>query len=307
VRAEVEHDENGVPSGVAGVEYSSRARTGAEERAMGALMALINLSHHQVAVSNELVSLLAVSAAMDHLTSPSYEIRKAATLLLAGLTAANERSAEEIVSFVHPDGAVDGIEMLLCNLSDDDAEDDLSQHSFLVLSNMKHTAANRYAPCSILRLYNVSWRAGFTGRLAWLFYADTGWVAYRGRMCGSVERYLSALPSAEPTSLRPGGGLLGSSKLLDDLGHVEICTRLDKYFAVLNGAFAQRMSFSACTFSSAQAVATLQGSCTPSQQFDNLSVRHTVWHGCFPCCFVMSHRCRPCWAMAATCSRISSM
>ena len=76
----------------------------------------------------------------------SYEIRKAATLLLASLTEQNELSCVQIMKYLHPDGAVDGIELLLCNLSDDDNEDDLSQHSFLVLSNMKHTAAARYTP-----------------------------------------------------------------------------------------------------------------------------------------------------------------
>ena len=33
-----------------------------------------------------------------------------------------------------------------CNLSDDDDADDLSQHSFLVLSNMEAVAADRSVP-----------------------------------------------------------------------------------------------------------------------------------------------------------------
>ena len=69
-------------------------------------------------------------------------------------------------------------------------------------------------------------------------------------MVASTERYLGALPSAEPLgghAARLGGSnshenLAGiaaaepeSNELLELLGHSELCTRLDKYFAVLNG------------------------------------------------------------------------
>lgn len=69
-------------------------------------------------------------------------------------------------------------------------------------------------------------------------------------MVMSTERYLGALPSAEPLgghAARLGGsgshenlaGLAAaepeSNELLEVLGHSELCTRLDKYFAVLNG------------------------------------------------------------------------
>ena len=71
------------------------------------------------------------------------------------------------------------------------------------------------------------------------------------RMVASTERYLVALPSAEQLGghvARMGGsnenlaGLAGgggdspeSNELFELLGHSELCTRLDKYFAVLNG------------------------------------------------------------------------
>lgn len=69
-------------------------------------------------------------------------------------------------------------------------------------------------------------------------------------MVTSTERYLGALPSAEPLgghAARLGGSssqedLVGHAsaepecnELLEVLGHSELCTRLDKYFAVLNG------------------------------------------------------------------------
>jgi hypothetical protein len=71
-------------------------------------------------------------------------------------------------------------------------------------------------------------------------------------MVASTERYLVALPSAEQLGghvARMGGsnenlaGLAGgggadspeSNELFELLGHSELCTRLDKYFAVLNG------------------------------------------------------------------------
>ena len=71
----------------------------------------------------------------------------------------------------------------------------------------------------------------------------------RCSMVASTERYLGALPSAEPLgghaarlggdSQETVGGLTAaepeSSELLELLGHSELCTRLDKYFAVLNG------------------------------------------------------------------------
>lgn len=230
VHAAVSHDDDGLPSGFDDVQYRAGSHLNGsgsvppEQMALGALMALINLSHQNGAVNGVLAELAVVEVVMGHLASTQTEVRKAATLFLAGLVAADKShgefttnphstlisgdisdrlpavAARAIADYVHPAGAVDGVELLLCNLSDDDDADDLSQHSFLVLSNMETTAADR--------------------------------------MVSSTERYLSALPSAEPLGGHVGrmGGTPNenllfpaepeSAELLDALGHSELCTRL---------------------------------------------------------------------------------
>ena len=65
-------------------------------------------------------------------------------------------------------------------------------------------------------------------------------------MVASVDRYLNALPSAEPLGSGMGTDAgTEPSDLLVSLGHTEVCTRLDKYFAVLNGA-SKRIRLSDC-------------------------------------------------------------
>jgi hypothetical protein len=120
VRAAVSHDDDGLPSGFDSVQYSSGRDRGMmagavppEQMALGALMALINLSHQNGAVNTALAELAVVEVVMEHLASTQNEVRKAATLFLAGLVAADKSHAHAIAAYVHPAGAVDGVELLL--------------------------------------------------------------------------------------------------------------------------------------------------------------------------------------------------
>jgi hypothetical protein len=121
IHAAVTHDDDGLPSGFDSVQYDA-GRTGVgssggavppEQMALGALMALINLSHQNVAVNSALAELAVVEVVMEHLASRQNEVRKAATLFLAGLVAADKSHARAIAEYIHPAGAVDGVELLL--------------------------------------------------------------------------------------------------------------------------------------------------------------------------------------------------
>lgn len=121
VHAAVTHDDDGLPSGFDNVQYDvGRAGVGLQggsarpnQMALGALMALINLSHQNGAVNSALAELAVVEVVMEHLASTQNEVRKAATLFLAGLVATDKSHARAIAEYVHPAGAVDGVELLL--------------------------------------------------------------------------------------------------------------------------------------------------------------------------------------------------
>ena len=91
-------------------------------------------SHHNAVVNAALAELQVVGVVMEHLASSQMEIRKAATLFLAGIVAAGSVSlcplstnqyaadpccsicqehARAIADYTHPAGAVDGVELLL--------------------------------------------------------------------------------------------------------------------------------------------------------------------------------------------------
>eukprot|EP01045_Picozoa_sp_COSAG04_P027935 COSAG04_NODE_4208_length_2233_cov_1.127929_2_plen_279_part_00 len=92
VRAAMSHDDDGLPSGFDQVQYAGSSDRPEEQMALGALMALINLSHHNAVVNAALAELQVVGVVMEHLASSQMEIRKAATLFLAGIVAAGSVS-----------------------------------------------------------------------------------------------------------------------------------------------------------------------------------------------------------------------